>query len=98
MRCGDDNLLVVRKPRDNQRIRGWENIRNRHFHPSDVVEINSLADMQSSNARLVEDMFRLLQSGVQIYIISENRYLGYDERRTMLYLLRNKCLCLNKPI
>ena len=96
MRCGDDNLLVVRKPRDIQRIRGWENIRNRHFHPSDVVEIYSLADMQSSNARIVEDMFRLLQSGVQIYIISEDRYLGYDERRTMLYLLRNMLECIDR--
>ena len=47
-------------------------------------------------ARIVEDMFRLLQSGVQIYIISEDRYLGYDERRTMLYLLRNMLECIDR--
>jgi DNA invertase Pin-like site-specific DNA recombinase len=41
-------------------------------------------------------MFRLLQSGVQIYIISEDRYLGYDERRTMLYLLRNMLECIDR--
>ena len=38
----------------------------------------------------------MLQSGVQIYIISEDRYLGYDERRAMLYLLRNMLECIDR--
>ena len=41
----------------------------------------------------VYDRFRLLQSGAQIYIVSESRYLGNDERKAMLYLLRNMLEC-----
>ena len=61
-----------------------------------VVEINNLSDIQSSNARLIEDLFSLLQSGVQIYIRSENRYIDDKERRTMLYLLRNMLECIDR--
>ena len=89
MRCGDDNLLVIRKPSDNQRVRNWTEIRNRHLHPNDVVELDNLGSIQSSNSKLIEDMFALLQSGAQIYIISEDRYIDDSERRAMLYLLRN---------
>ena len=96
MRCGDDNLLVVRKPADNLRIQSLEQAKNRHLHPSDVVEINNLSDIQSSNAKLIEDLFSLLQSGVQIYIRSENRYIDDNERRTMLYLLRNMLECIDR--
>jgi DNA invertase Pin-like site-specific DNA recombinase len=96
MRCGDDNLLVVRKPAENLRIQSLEQAKNRHLHPSDVVEINNLSDIQSSNAKLIEDLFSLLQSGVQIYIRSENRYIDDNERRTMLYLLRNMLECIDR--
>lgn len=96
MRCGDDNLLVVRKPSDSQRIRNLDQIRNRHLHPDDVVEIDNLCDLQSSNSKLVEDMYALLQSGVQVFIRSENRYIDYNERRTMLYLLRNMLECIDR--
>ena len=34
-------------------------------------------------------MFKLLQSGAQIYIKDENRYLEITERKIMLYLLKN---------
>lgn len=89
MRCGDDNLFVVRKPTDNLRIENIESAMNRYLHPGDVVEIDNLSDIQGNNSKLIENLFTLLQSGVQIYIRSENRYIDDNERKTMLYLLRN---------
>lgn len=88
MRCGDDNLFVVRKPTDNLRIESLESAMNRYLHPGDVVEIDNLSDIQGNNSKLIENLFTLLQSGVQIYIRSENRYIDDNERKTMLYLLR----------
>ncbi len=96
MKCGDDNLLVVRKPADNLRIQSLKEVKNRYLHPGDVVEIDNLSDMESSNAKLIEDLFSLLHSGVQIYIRSENRYIDDNERRTMLYLLRNMLECIDR--
>ncbi len=96
MRCGDDNLLVVRKPTDNLRIQSLEQARNRNLHPSDVVEIDGFSDIPSSNSKLIEDLFCLLQSGVQIYIRSEHRYIDDNERMTMLYLLRNMLECIDR--
>lgn len=96
MKCGDDNLLVVRKPADNLRINSLKQVNNRYLHPGDVVEIEYLSDIESSNAKLIEDLFSLLHSGVQIYIRSENRYIDDNERRTMLYLLRNMLECIDR--
>lgn len=96
MRCGDDNLFVVRKPADDLRIQGLEQAKIRYLHPSDIVEIENLSDIQSSNAKLVENLFSLLQSGVRIYIRSESRYIDDNERRTMLYLLRNMQECIDR--
>ena len=96
IRCGDDNLLVVRKPSDRQRIRNLNQIRGRYLHPDDVIEIESLCDFQNSNSKIIENMYGLLQSGVQIYIISENRYIDDNERRAMLYLLRNMLECIDR--
>ncbi|MBQ8292328.1 MAG: hypothetical protein IJX78_00820 [Bacilli bacterium] len=96
MRCGDDNLIVVRKPTDNLRIQSMEQVKNRYFHPGDVIEIDNLCDIKSSNAKLIEHLFGLLHSGVKIYIKSENRYIDDNERRTMLYLLRNMLECIDR--
>ena len=96
MKCGDDNLFVVRKPTDNLRIQSFEQAKNRYLHSSDVIEIDNLSDIQSSNAKLIEDLFSLLQSGVQIYIRSESRYIDDNERRAMLYLLRNMLYCVDR--
>ena len=96
MRCGDDNLLVVRKPTDDLRIQSLEQVKNRYLHPNDVVEINNLSDIQSSNTKIIEDLFSLLHSGVQIYIRTESRYIDDNERRTMLYLLRNMLECIDR--
>ena len=96
MKCGDDNLLVVRKPKDNLKIQNLEKFQNRNFHPNDVIEINSLSDITTTNAKLVEYLFFLFHSGVQIYIKTENRYIDDNERRTMLYLLKNMLECIDR--
>ena len=41
-------------------------------------------------------IYRLLQCGVQIYIKSEERYIEDNERKIMLYLLRNMLGCIDK--
>lgn len=96
MKCGDDNLIVVRKPTDNLKIQNLDSIKNRNLHAKDVIEIDYLSDIQSSNAKLVEDLFCLLHSGVQIFIRSESRYIDDNERRTMLYLLKNMLECIDR--
>ena len=95
-RCGDDNLMVVRKP-ENRRIIGLAQItESRSMHPGDVVEIDSLSDFQSTNSRLVEDLYRFLQCGAQIYIRKERRFLEAEERRIMLYLLREMLVAMDR--
>ena len=95
-RCGDDNLIVVRKPSDNVRINGLRQSRQRYLHPGDIVEIDSLSDFQSNNSRLVVDMYQFLQSGVQIFIREETRFISESERSTMLYLLRNMLVIMDR--
>ena len=96
IRCGDDNLIVVRKPTDNLRIQSLDQIKSRYLHPKDIVEIDNLSDITSNNAKLIEDLFSLLHSGVKIFIRTENRYIDDNERRTMLYLLRNMLECVDR--
>lgn len=95
MKCGDDNLLVVRKPKDNLIIKSIEESKNRYIHSGDVLEIDTISDINSSNAKLIEELFILLHTGVKIYIRSENRYIGDNERITMLYLLKNMIECID---
>lgn len=89
IRCGDDNLIVVRKPNNNAKINGVNELTGMYLHPDNVVEINNLSDFNSNNSRLVEDIYLFLQSGAKIFIKEENRFLRNDERKSMLYLLRN---------
>ena len=65
-----------------------------------MVEIERLGDITKNNSELIHEMFKLLQSGAQIYIKDENRYLEIAERKIMLYLLINimKSLEKNKRI
>lgn len=57
IRCGNDNLFVVRKPLYNKRFQDYEQIKNRYLHPGDIVELDSLNDITSTNAKLVETIF-----------------------------------------
>ena len=88
-RCGDDNLYVIRKPFENKIISDLSKINIKNLHFEDIIEIESLCAFQSSNAKLIEDMFTLLQSGARIHLLDENRYIDNSERKIMLYLLKN---------
>ncbi len=87
-KCGDDNLIVVRKE-ENGRIVGLDEIETMCLTPDDTLCIQSLRDLSSSSAKLVRYVYQILQSGVQIQIEEEGRYLQENERRIMLYLLKN---------
>lgn len=91
-KCGDDNLIVVRKPEENHDRVNLTQLNCRYLFPGYEIEIQSLDDFGSSSAKLIDEMYQLLQSGSRIFIRSENRYIEDNERRTMLYLLKNMML------
>ena len=66
--------------------------------PDDILSIDSLSDFQATNASIVRKIYQLLQSWVNIYIESENRYLQDNERKAMLYLLRNILVIMDRNI
>lgn len=98
MKCGNDNLIVVRKPNGKRTIEDLDGLDKTGLTPDDVLKIESLSDFESSNTGLVRDMYSVLQSGVKIYIKSEHRYLTDRERKTMLYLLNNMMLSIDRNI
>lgn len=85
--CGDDNLKVMRK-REPLRI-NINDIGQVVLVPGDIVEVDSLSDITGRMGVIVERMYRLLQSGANIFINKENRLLELNERRAMLYMLKN---------
>ena len=86
-RCGDDNIIVIRKYEG--RDRSIENIQDENLSVDDIVKIDNLGGICSTNGRMVEKTFILLQSGAKIFIADENRFLQEEERNNMLYLLMN---------
>ena len=88
MVCGDDNFIVIRKKDVPLRIENG-NLLNQNFSPEDEIVLDNLSDIKTENTLIINEMFKLLQSGVQIYIKNEDRYLPMTERKIMLYLLRN---------
>lgn len=86
-RCGDDNIIIVRK--ETARECAIENIQNDDISMDDTVKIDNLGSICSTNGHMIEKTFTLLQSGAKIYISDENRFLQDNERKTMLYLLMN---------
>lgn len=95
-KCGDDNLVVVRKPdASHGRVRLSE-LHRQWIIPEDDIEIEGLDDFNGSNARLIDEMYQLLQSGCKIYIHGENRYIEDHERQIMLELLKNMMVCSDR--
>lgn len=88
-KCGDDNLVVVRKHQKNKKRLNLSEVNKMVLTPDDEVEIQSLDDFGNGNAKIIEELFMFLQSGCKIYIQNENRYIGDSERHAMLYLLKN---------
>ena len=70
-------------------INSIEDINKVNLNIDDKVILDNLSDLEFENSMLIADMFRLLQSGAQIFIASEDRFLEMTERKIMLYLLEN---------
>lgn len=88
-RCGDDNFIVIKKDAFTKNINSIEDINEVNLNIDDKVILDNLSDLEFENSMLIADMFRLLQSGAQIFIASEDRFLEMTERKIMLYLLEN---------
>ena len=66
IKCGDDNLLVVKKPAQPQKIRGFENINDYRLTPDDILSIDSLSDFESTNAKVLYKAFLVYTSNCDI--------------------------------
>ena len=88
-RCGDDNLIVVRKRENQQFSISTTGLDFNHLYPGDSVSLDYLYDVATSNNEFSKCVYRLLVNGVNIYISKEDRWLTPMERRAMLYLLCN---------
>ena len=83
-RCGDDNLIVVRK----RPPRSFDNTSDLNdIQPGDRLNLNRIYDVSTKNTELIYSIYRALMSGAEIYIRSELRFLTRSERESMLYLL-----------
>ena len=93
-RCGDDNIIVVRK----EQARDYEiKLLNKdNISIDDTVRINNLGSICNTNGKMIEKTFILLQSGAKIFIRDENRFLNDEERKNMLYLLMNMLSCQDR--
>ena len=88
-RCGDDNLIVVRKTEVVNRTIRIQDLEKTNLTPDDTLRIHSLSEVSGSNVGLIRNIYQILQSGVKVFITSEHRYLSEEERSIMLYLLNN---------
>jgi len=89
-RCGDDNIIVVRK--EEARDCELNSLHEYNISKDDIIRVNNLGDISNTNGRMVEKIYMLLQSGAHIYIKDENRFLEDNEKSVMLYLLMNMML------
>lgn len=88
-KCGDDNLMIVRKYDRTNKALSISEINDINLSPEDTLNIHSLNELSSGRSSIVEYVYQILQSGVRVYITSENRFLEENERVIMLYLLSN---------
>ena len=88
-RCGDDNLIVVRKNETPLKVEQITKVSELNLSVDDEIILENLSDLKFENSMIIVDMFRLLQSGAKIYISKEDRFLEMTERKIMLYLLGN---------
>ena len=88
-KCGDDNLMIVRKYDRTNKALSISEINDINLSPEDTLNIHSLNELSSGRSSIVKYVYLILQSGVRVYITSENRFLEENERVIMLYLLSN---------
>ena len=94
-RCGDDNLIVIRKRNENRLINGVSVSELNDLQRCDTVIVDDICDIKEADKDIPYDMFRLLYSGAEILIESEHRYVEHNERMTMLYMLK-RLLCYSE--
>lgn len=88
-RCGDDNLIVIRKRAPQKFDNSLSKIDLNDLQNDDDVTLEKLYDVSGKKTELPYSLLRLLNSGAHIYIQDENRMLTDADRRSMLYLLKN---------
>jgi len=88
-RCGDDNLIVVRKRSKTLTFHHPKEKDINNFQPGDQVVLNKLCDISSNSKTASESVFRLYQSGVSIYIKEDDMTLTFDVCKKNLYSLRH---------
>ena len=87
-RCGDDNLIVIRKRKPQKFDTALAKIDLNALQNDDEVSLCRLYDVSGKNNELSLSLLRLLNSGAHIRIKDENRMLSAEERRAMLFLLK----------
>ena len=87
MRCGDDNLISVRKRDAKEFNVSAQTVNMNELLPGDKVIIDELLDVSESGIQPEYNMERLLFSGAEIYIRNQNRKLSEEEAHGMRYLL-----------
>lgn len=88
-RCGDDNLIVVRKRESKTHDINNMEIDLNDIQVGDTVSLNKLYDIATSNAEIAKCIYRLLANGASVYLADRKRRLDASERQAMLYLLSN---------
>ena len=87
-RCGDDNLIVERKRKSETLSAKDRSVDLNDLQRGDEVAIHKLYDLHSHNEDMIYTIYRLLCSAATIRLEEENRALGMDERKAMVFLLR----------
>ena len=86
-RCGDDNLIVVRKREKREFDINREEIDLNQLQPGDKVYLNQLYDIASADKEFSDCVYQLLINEAEVYLSKEHRWIEAEERRAMLYLL-----------
>ena len=88
-RCGDDNLIVSRKRENKEYNDAISDIDLNQIQPGDKVTLNKLHNITAKDPDFIHCIYRLLANGADVHILEEDRQIGADERKWMLYLLMN---------
>lgn len=85
-RCGDDNLLVVRKRMQSVEFDCVSDEIINQVQPGDTIVLDKLSDISSNRSQFAPTLFRMIQSGVTIHIKEDNVILSI-ENSNPLYIL-----------
>ncbi len=86
-RCGNDNLIVVRRRPGEAFHYPSKDVSLHDLQPGDRIFLQNLSDIADPGSDFEEDLFCLLASGAEIIIETEERKIDEEQRRSMLYTL-----------